>query len=79
MSDESDGFNEEEYKELGYESGSAGTFGTLLGELLCGVGFPLCVTLSADDFCDGDGRSLVPYLNVHGAFFGGYKCNECTR
>ena len=58
-SDESDESDKEEYDELGSESGSDGKFGTVLGGLLRGVGLPLCVTLSADDSCDGDGGSLV--------------------
>ena len=52
-------YDKEEYDELGSESGSDGKFGTVLGGLLRGVGLPLCVTLSADDSCDGDGGSLV--------------------
>ena len=39
---------------------SAGTFGTILGGSLHGVGLPLDVTLSADESCDGGGGSLVP-------------------
>ena len=56
--DESDYSDEEEYDRLGSESGSAGTFGTGLGGLPRGLGFPLGVTLSADESC-GDGRGSL--------------------
>ena len=49
MSDESNDSDEEEYKKPGSESGSAGTYGTGLGVLLHGVGFPLGVTLYSDE------------------------------
>ena len=45
---------EEESDELGSESGSAGTSGTILGGLLRGAGFPLDVMISNDDSYDGD-------------------------
>ena len=48
--------------------GSAGTLGTVLGRLLCGIAFPLGVTVSTDESCDGDGGSLaVPKVNIGGA------------
>ena len=58
-SDESDEFDEEEYDKLGSKSGSAGTFGTGLGGLFSGVGFPLGVTLYDYESCNGDGGSLA--------------------
>ena len=58
-SDESDQSYKEEYDEPGSKFGSSSTFGTGLGVLLHGVGFPLVVTLSADESCDGDGGSLA--------------------
>ena len=63
--DESDDYDEGEYGKLGSESVSAGMYGTGLGGLLRGLGFPLGVTLFSDQSCDGDGGSLVfPYKNV---------------
>ena len=59
---ESDGSNEEESDKLGSESESAGTFSAKFGGLLCGVGFPLGVTISAYESCDGDGGPLVTKL-----------------
>ena len=58
-SDESDESEKEESDGLGPESRSAGTYGTGLGGLSLGVGIPLGVTLSSDDSCGGDGRSLA--------------------
>ena len=58
MSDKSDGFNKEKSDKLRSKYGSGGMFSTGLGGLLHGVGFPLGVTLSDDDSCDGDGGSL---------------------
>ena len=58
--DDSDESDEEESEELGSGSGSAGAFGTGLGGLLRDVGFPLDVTLSSDESCDGERGSLVP-------------------
>ena len=55
LSDESDESDKEESDKLGSESGSAGTFGTGLGGLFSDVGFPLGVTLSAYESCNGDG------------------------
>ena len=49
---------------------------------LRGVGLTLGVTLSADESCDGDGGSLVPYVTISvwcGAGTKGYNCNECNR
>ena len=58
-SDESDESDEEESEKLGYESGSAGTFGTRLGGLSHGLVFPLGFTLSYDESCGSDGGSLA--------------------
>ena len=38
-SDESDEYGKKEYEEVGFESGSAGTFSTRLGDLLRGIIF----------------------------------------
>ena len=59
MSDESDESDEEESEKIGSESRSAVTFGTGLGGLFSGVGFPLGVILSDYESCDGDGGSLA--------------------
>ena len=40
------------------ESGSTGTYNTVLGGLSRGLGITLGVTLSADNSCDDDGGSL---------------------
>ena len=53
MSYESDEIDGEDSDELGSESASAGTFGAGLGGLLRDVGFPLDVTISDDELCDG--------------------------
>ena len=53
-SDESYESNKDESDEPGYESGSAGTFGTVLGGLSRGLGCPLGFTLYSDDSCGGD-------------------------
>ena len=58
MSDESDEPDKEESDKPGSESGSDSKFGTVLGGLLCGVGFPLGVTLSADKSWNDYERSL---------------------
>ena len=43
-------------------------FGTILGELFCGVGLPLGVTLYDDESCGGDGGSRAsPKVKKHGA------------
>ena len=74
MSDESDDSDEEKYDELGSESRSAGTSGTRLGGFLRGLGFPLGVTISADESCNGNRVSLaLTYKNIGEAFTG-----ECT-
>ena len=40
-------------------------FGTGLGGVSCGVGFPLGFMLSSDESCDGDGVSLtVPLIKM---------------
>ena len=50
------------------ESRSTGTFGTELGGLLSGVGFPLGVNISDQNPCNGDGGSLaLPYKNIYEA------------
>ena len=43
----------------GSKSGSADTFGTVLGGLLCGLVFPLGVTIYDNETCDGDWGSLA--------------------
>ena len=44
-----------------------------------GGGFTLGVTLSSDESCDGDGRSLaLPYNNIGEAGTGGSVCTKCT-
>ena len=58
-SDELDESDEEESDKLGSEYGSVGAFSTGLGGLLCVVGFPLSVTISAYESCDGDQVSLA--------------------
>ena len=64
-SDDSDESGEGESNKLGSKSGSSGTLWTGLGGLLCGGGFTLGVTLSADESCDGDGGSLaIPYKKL---------------
>ena len=63
-SDESDESDKEEYDELGSESRSAGIYGTILYELLHGLGIPLGVTLSYDESWDGDGGSLSPPYKI---------------
>ena len=74
MSDYSDGSDKEAYDELGFESGSSGTCSTVLGGFLCGLIFPLGVTLSTDELFNSDrGSFALPYINV------GELCNrECT-
>ena len=58
--------------ELGHESGSYGTPVTGLVWLLCGIGFPFGVTLSAEESYDGDGGSIdLPW-----DYF--FECNKCT-
>ena len=59
-SDESDESDKEEYEKIVSASRSAGTFGTGLCGLLCGIGLPLGVMICADDSCDGDGGSIFP-------------------
>ena len=59
MSDESDELDEEEYDKLGSEYCSYSTFGTGLGGFLRGLGFPLGITVSADESYDGDQGSLA--------------------
>ena len=65
MSGELDDLKKEEYDEPGSESGSAGTFVTILGGLLHGVGLTLGITFYADEFFNGDGGSLVfPWVKM---------------
>ena len=79
LSDESDESDKEEYDELGSESGSAGTFGTRLGGLLRGGGFPLGVTLHDDESCGGDGGLLaLSYKNMGESGTGGGVCTKCN-
>ena len=59
MSDELEESDEGESDKPGSESGSAGTFGSVLGGLLHCLGCTLCVTLSDDESCDGDWGLLV--------------------
>ena len=77
--DQSDETDKEESDKLGCESGSAGTFVTVLGGLLHGVVLPSGVNIYDDISCDGDGGSLFPLVNIGEAGTGGYECNECTR
>ena len=74
LSDESDDSDKEESDKLGSKSGSYGTYSTIFGVFLCGLGFPLFFTLSADESCNGDRVStLLPYKNI------GEECTgECT-
>ena len=58
-SDESDDYDREESGELGSESRSAGTFITVLGGLLNGLGFPIGVIFYVDESYGGDGGSLA--------------------
>ena len=58
--DKSNESEKEESEKLGSESASAGTFGTGLSGLLCGIGLTWGVTLSDIYSCNGDGVSLVP-------------------
>ena len=54
-------------------------FGTGLGGLLCGLGFPLGVMISYDESCGGNGGSLTfPFVNICGAGTGGGVCTKCT-
>ena len=53
---------------------SAGMYSTGLVGFLCGLGIPLCVTLSDDESFHNYGGSLaIPYKNIHKAGIG-----ECT-
>ena len=79
MSDESDESNEEEYEKIGSESGSACRFGTVLEGLLCGLRFPLGVTIYDYESFDGGGGSLaLPYKNIGEAGTGGGGCTKWT-
>ena len=73
--DEPDESNKEEYEKIGSKSGSAVTFGNRLSGLLLCVELYLCVTISDDESCDGDGGS---YVNICGTGTRGYGYNECT-
>ena len=64
-SDESDESNEEEYEELGSKFVSSGAFGTIFGRLLCGIGFPLGVTISADKLCGGCWMKYLGIINKY--------------
>ena len=57
-SDESDDSDKGESEKVASESGSAGTFGTILVRLLHGLVFPLVVTIFSDEPCDGDRGSI---------------------
>ena len=59
LSDESEESDKEDSEKPGSESGSAGMFGTGLGELLSGIVFTWGVTIYAEKSCYGNGGSLV--------------------
>ena len=59
MFDRSDESKEEESYRLNSESGSASTFTTGLGGFLYGLGLTLCVMVSDDDSCNGEGGSIA--------------------
>ena len=45
--------------------------GTIFDRLWCGLGFPLGVSFSAYDSCDGDGGLLaLPFVNIGDTCFG---------
>ena len=54
-------------------------FSTGWGGLLCDVRLPLCITLSDDNSCNGDGFPLVPWVDVYWEGTGVHKLNEYTR
>ena len=65
LSVESDDSDEEKSDKIGSEYGSDITYGTGLGGLLRGLVFPLGISLSADESCDGDrGLLALPYKNI---------------
>ena len=59
LSNELDNCDSDESENPGYESGSAGAFGTKVGILSLGLGFPLGVTLTDNESCGGYGGSLA--------------------